>query len=59
MEREDLGVQPGDPDAPSDAQLDQVDVESVPAFLPGEEDLKELMENTWHLEEDEVDGDGN
>ncbi|WIK65270.1 HAD hydrolase-like protein [Gleimia hominis] len=59
VEREDLGVQPGDPDAPSDAQLDQVDVESVPAFLPGEEDLKELMENTWHLEEDEVDGDGN
>ncbi|KGF10704.1 hypothetical protein HMPREF1627_00360 [Actinomyces sp. S6-Spd3] len=38
----------------SDEELAQVDVESVAAFLPGEEDLEELLEETRHLaEEDE------
>ena len=33
-----------------EADLDAVDVEGIPQFLPGEEDLAELMEETKHLE---------
>ncbi|MDO5049690.1 MAG: HAD-IIA family hydrolase [Actinomycetaceae bacterium] len=37
----------------SDEDLANVDVEGVPEFLPGEEDLAELMEETKHLESKE------
>lgn len=37
----------------SEEELAKVDVESVSAFLPGEEDLEELLEETRHLEDED------
>ncbi|MDO5729879.1 MAG: HAD-IIA family hydrolase [Actinomycetaceae bacterium] len=37
----------------SDADLDAVDVEGIPEYLPGEEELEALMEETAHLEDSE------
>ncbi len=37
----------------SDDDLENVDVDGIPEFLPGEEDLADLMEETKHLEDEE------